>query len=133
MKGRIPTISDSGFFISRTFFSELVRAIGTGFRSMPTQRKLLMDISDWRVKIDEIDNKLLKLFNQRAGYALEIGKIKRERNEPVYNPAREDQIYEHVQQENPGPLSDQAIRRLFERIIDETRRLERELTEKEGK
>jgi chorismate mutase len=72
------------------------------------------------------------LFNQRAGYALEIGKIKRVKDEPVYNPAREDQIYEHVQKENPGPLSDQAIRRLFERIIDETRRLERELTGKEG-
>lgn len=91
-----------------------------------------MDISDWRIKIDAVDDKLLELFNKRAGYALEIGKIKRERSEPVYNPAREDQIYEHVQQVNPGPLPDQAIRRLFERIIDETRRLERELTEKEG-
>lgn len=92
-----------------------------------------MDISDWRVKIDGVDDKLLELFNQRAGYALEIGKIKRLNSQPVYSPAREDQIYEHVQHANPGPLSDQAIRRLFERIIDETRRLERELTEKEGK
>ena len=91
-----------------------------------------MDISDWRIKIDATDDKLLELFNQRAGYALEIGKIKREHNQPVYNPAREDQIYDHVQQANPGPLSGQAIRRLFERLIDETRRLEREMTEKEG-
>jgi chorismate mutase len=91
-----------------------------------------MDICDWRVKIDEVDDKLLELFNQRAGYALEIGKIKRERGERIYNPSREDQIYGHVQQANPGPLSDEAIRRLFERIIDETRRLERELTGKEG-
>lgn len=92
-----------------------------------------MDISDWRVKIDEVDDKLLELFNQRAGFALEIGKIKREMGERVYNPDREDQIYEHVQRVNPGPLSDEAIRRLFERIIDETRRLERELTGKDGK
>ena len=92
-----------------------------------------MDISHWRIKIDEVDDKLLELFNERAGYALEIGKIKRQNDVPVYNPAREDQIYEHVQKMNPGPLSDQAIRRLFERIIDETRRLEREVTEKEGK
>ncbi len=91
-----------------------------------------VDINDWRIKIDAVDDKLLELFNRRAGYALEIGKIKREHDQPVYNPAREDQIYEHVQQVNPGPLSDQAIKRLFERIIDETRRLERELTEKEG-
>jgi chorismate mutase len=92
-----------------------------------------MDISDWRIKIDEVDHKLLELFNRRAEYALEIGKIKRRQQIPVYNPQREDQIYEHVQQENPGPLSDAAIRRLFERIIDETRRLERETTGEEGR
>ncbi|MBW7996301.1 MAG: chorismate mutase [Candidatus Glassbacteria bacterium] len=91
-----------------------------------------MDICDWRIKIDEVDNKLLELLNQRAGYALEIGRIKRKMGVPVYNPAREDQIYDNIQESNPGPLSDEAIRRLFERIIDETRRLERELTEKEG-
>ncbi|MEA2062352.1 MAG: chorismate mutase [Gemmatimonadota bacterium] len=87
------------------------------------------DIGHWRVKIDELDDRLLELFNHRAGYALEIGKIKRLASAPVYCPERENQIYAHVRQANPGPLSDGAISRLFERIIDETRRLEREHTE----
>ena len=87
------------------------------------------DISDWRKKIDEIDDQLLELFNRRAGYALEIGKIKRLADIPVYSPLREDRIYSHVRAGNAGPLSDGAISRLFERIIDETRRLEREQTE----
>ena len=91
-----------------------------------------MDISDWRARIDEIDEKLIELFNQRARIALEIGRIKKELGVPVFNPDREDFIYDHVQRNNPGPLSNAAIRRLFERIIDETRRLERELTEQEG-
>ncbi|MBN2289808.1 MAG: chorismate mutase [Candidatus Glassbacteria bacterium] len=87
------------------------------------------EIEGWRIKIDEIDNRLLELFNRRAGYALEIGKIKRRTDIPVYCPERENQIYKHVKAENPGPLSDGAISRLFERIIDETRRLEREQSE----
>jgi len=87
------------------------------------------EIGDWREKIDSIDNQLLELFNRRARYALEIGKIKRLTDMPVYCPLREDQIYSHVRENNPGPLSDSAISRLFERIIDETRRLEREHSE----
>ena len=88
-------------------------------------------IERWRLKIDEIDQKLVELFNRRAEYANEIGNIKRKLEIPVYNPQRENQIYSHVQLLNSGPLSNEAIRRLFERIIDETRRLERENFEKE--
>lgn len=88
------------------------------------------DIEHWRIKIDEIDEKLLELFNLRAEYACEIGKIKRKLGLPIYAPEREDQIYDHIRQTNPGPLPDSAVVRLFERIIDETRRLEREQSEK---
>jgi len=84
------------------------------------------EIDDWRLKIDRIDEQLVELFNRRAEYASHIGKIKKKLGISVYNPDRENQIFNHVQQRNPGPLSDEAIRRLFERIIDETRRLERE-------
>ena len=87
------------------------------------------EIGDWRKKIDEIDRQLLELFNRRARHALEIGKIKRLTNKPVHCPIREAQIFSHVRAGNPGPLSDGAISRLFERIIDETRRLEREQSE----
>jgi chorismate mutase len=43
----------------------------------------------------------------------------------VYQPDREAEVLEHVQSINPGPLDDGAVKRLFERIIDEARRLER--------
>jgi chorismate mutase len=88
------------------------------------------EIEDWRKKIDELDEKLVKLFNLRAEFAIEIGKIKYLLNIPLHSPQRETQIYDHVQSMNAGPLSDAAIRRLFERLIDETRRLERETCEK---
>ena len=88
------------------------------------------EIDDWRLKIDEIDEKLVELFNRRADFASEIGTIKKKLGTPVYSPERENQIFNHVQSRNSGPLSNAAIRRLFERIIDETRRLERENFEK---
>lgn len=84
------------------------------------------EIDDWRLKIDEIDEKLVELFNRRAEYASEIGNIKKKLGIRIYSPDRENQIFNHVQSRNPGPLPNEAIRRLFERIIDETRRLERE-------
>lgn len=85
-----------------------------------------MDIEDWRVRIDEVDLKILGLLNQRADYSLEIGEIKQRRHLPIYVPEREKQIYDRLEQLNSGPLSNAAVRRLFERIIDESRRLESE-------
>ncbi len=84
-----------------------------------------MSIDDWRRRIDEIDLKLLALLNERANCALEIGQEKHLKGLPVYQPARENEILGNVERANPGPLPDTAIRRLFERIIDEARSLER--------
>jgi len=88
--------------------------------------KKLTTIDAFREKIDDLDKKIIRLLNQRAHYADQIGHIKRALNLPVYVPSREEQVIEHVQTYNPGPLSAEAIRRLYERIIDESRRLERE-------
>jgi len=88
-----------------------------------------MDIENWRHRIDAVDLKILALLNERARYSLEIGKIKQRLGLPIYVPEREQQIYEQVERLNPGPLSGKAIRRLFERIIDESRRLEKEMSE----
>ena len=90
-----------------------------------------MDISDWRDEIDRIDEELVKLLNQRSQCALEIGHIKHELGIPVYSPNREAQVIHHVMSINPGPLDGAAIRRLFERIIDESRTLERVTMERE--
>jgi chorismate mutase len=84
-----------------------------------------MNIFDWRRRIDEIDKKLVKLLNERSQCALEIGRIKQESNIPLYQPDRENEVLENAENENKGPLTDAAIRRLFERIIDEARSAER--------
>lgn len=84
-----------------------------------------MTIDDIRQAIDRLDNELLRIFNERAALALEIGEIKKERGLPVYDPTREKKIFERMKEANPGPLDDGAIVRLFERVIDESRRLER--------
>lgn len=82
-------------------------------------------LDDLRRNIDEIDAQLVELLNARASCALEIGRVKQQAGMPVYQPGRESQVLDHVRQINPGPLDNRAIKRLFERIIDEARRLER--------
>ncbi len=84
------------------------------------------DLEPFREQIDEIDQKLVQLLNERSGLANNIGHIKQQLGLPIYMPAREKQILKNVMRMNPGPLSAEAVRRLFERIIDETRALERQ-------
>ncbi len=86
-----------------------------------------LDIDDWRQKIDEIDEALLQLLNERARCTMEIGRIKKRRKMPVYDPERERQIFERLERLNQGPLPQQAVKRLFERIIDESRHLEKDI------
>lgn len=84
-----------------------------------------MTIEDWRRRIDEIDRRLVELLNERSRCAIEIGQMKRSLGLPVYQPDREQEILANVERLNPGPLADTAVRRLFERVIDEARSLER--------
>jgi len=84
-----------------------------------------MTISDWRRRMDEIDKKLVDLLNKRSRCALEIGRIKQEQGSPIYQPGRENEVLANAESNNKGPLSHAAIRRLFERIIDEARSAER--------
>lgn len=87
-----------------------------------------MKIDEIRDEIDRLDSELLRIFNERASLALRIGEIKKGLDLPVYDPAREKRIFNRMTEENLGPLDDQAIVRLFERVIDESRRLERIMT-----
>ena len=84
-----------------------------------------MNIEEWRRKIDEIDRKLVELLNERSRCALEIGRLKRAANLPLYQPEREREVLEGAERANHGPLPNTAIRRLFERILDEARSVER--------
>lgn len=92
-----------------------------------------MDIEDWRDEIDRLDEQLVKLLNARSQCAIELGRIKRERGLAIYSPDREREVIAHVTGINDGPLDRDAVRRLFERIIDESRRIERVTVERELK
>ena len=85
----------------------------------------MSDLDGWRRRIDEIDLQLVKLLNERSNCAVEIGHIKKTLNLPAWAPAREAEILRNVVKANGGPLDNAAVRRLFERIIDEARSLER--------
>ena len=87
------------------------------------------DLIPWRERIDEIDRAIMRLLNERATCAIAIGTIKRYIGMPIYVPSREEDVLNNVTKSNPGPLADQAVRHLYERIIDETRSLERQLSE----
>ena len=91
-----------------------------------------MEIGEIRKRIDLLDDVLLRIFNERARLALEIGHHKKVLGLPVYDPSREKRIFNRMKEDNPGPLDDGAIVRLFERVIDESRRLERIMTQAEG-
>jgi chorismate mutase len=89
------------------------------------EESLVSALDELRKRIDGLDDALVRLLNARAACALEIGRVKKELGLPIYQPAREADVLGHVQDINPGPLDDGAVKRLFERIIDEARRLER--------
>jgi chorismate mutase len=84
-----------------------------------------------RDAIDRVDEVLVKLLNQRAKYAVQIGELKGVLALPIYSPDREKEVLRHVAAVSDGPLEEPAVRRLFERIIDESRRVERESAHKE--
>ncbi len=84
------------------------------------------DLKPLRDRIDEIDRVILQLMNERSRCANVIGHIKKKLDLPVYAPRREEEVIENVLAANEGPLPDAAVRRLFERVIDETRSLERQ-------
>jgi chorismate mutase len=84
-----------------------------------------MDISDWRQKIDELDVEIVRLINKRAEAARAIGELKRTADLPVYEPRREQEVFDRVRKTNPGPLADAELLHVYERIIDVMRTLQR--------
>jgi chorismate mutase len=90
-----------------------------------------MDIADWRKKIDEIDQKLVEILNQRAQAAQEIGRLKRKTSMPVYEPDRERIVLAQVQEQNRGPLQHRHLIQIYERIMDVMRNIQKdEIVEK---
>jgi len=87
-----------------------------------------MDIEDWRKKIDQLDEQIVQLISRRAEAAQAIGEIKRFASSPIYEPKREQAVFDHVSHVNPGPLANAEMLHIYERIIDVMRTLQRRNT-----
>ena len=88
----------------------------------------VLTIEALRNRIDVIDDQLVRLINVRVACAVEVGRLKHEAGVPIYQPEREAQVLGRVRDsatELAGPLTAEAVVRIFERIIDEARRAER--------
>ena len=85
-----------------------------------------MDLEHWRDQIDSLNKQLVDLLNERAQCAISVGEIKRSQGLPLYAPERETAVLNQLKALNKGPLSDEAVQRIFRQIIDETLRLEQE-------
>ncbi len=88
----------------------------------------VMTIDELRSRIDVIDEQLVRLLNVRVACAVEVGRLKHEAGVPIYQPDREAQVLGRVRKsatDLAGPLTAEAVVRIFERVIDETRRAER--------
>jgi chorismate mutase-like protein len=85
-----------------------------------------MDIAGWRKKIDELDRQLVELLSRRAQAAQEIGRLKRNTSLPIYEPERERDVFSNVQKINPGPLPNRDLIRIYERIMDVMRNIQKE-------
>jgi len=91
-----------------------------------TQEEARQALARCRQRIDEVDLRILALLNERTRIVEEIGRIKKVVNLPIYEPSREDEVFRNVTGHNQGPLSAEAVRRVFERIIDEARSIQRQ-------
>ena len=79
-----------------------------------------------RERIDEIDRRLVALLNERTSIVEEIGRVKKEANLGIYEPKRENQVFDNITSHNCGPLTADGVKRIFERIIDEMRRVQKD-------
>jgi len=82
-------------------------------------------LRDCRDRIDELDRRILDLINQRTRIVERIGQVKQGLKMPIYEPKREDEVFRNVTGNNRGPLPAEAVRRVFERIIDEMRNVQK--------
>ena len=78
-----------------------------------------------RTNIDKLDLQILKLINERASLASEIGRIKTDQGAEVFSPAREEEVFKHVLESNKGPLDEGTIRAVFREIMSGARALQK--------
>jgi chorismate mutase-like protein len=90
-------------------------------------------LEEYRVTIDGLDRRIVELLNERTRVVEDIGRVKRSAELPIYEPRREDQVFDNISQASAdGPLTKEAVRRIYERIIDEMRTIQRVRMEEGG-
>ena len=82
-------------------------------------------LAECRERINELDRQLVDLLNARTRIVEDIGRIKRDCGMRIYEPKREEEVLRNIEQHNQGPMAHESARRIFERIIDEMRTLQR--------
>jgi chorismate mutase len=97
-----------------------------------TQEEARTKLDEFRVLIDDVDKRIVELLNERTLVVEEIGRVKRLGKLPIYEPKREEEVFANVTACNRGPLTKEALRRIFERVIDEMRSIQRARMESEG-
>jgi chorismate mutase-like protein len=85
----------------------------------------LLTLEDCRRRIDDLDLRILALLNERTAVVQQIGEAKQSLDLPIYEPRREDAVYANVTGHNNGPLPPESLKRIFERIIDEMRTVQK--------
>ena len=90
------------------------------------------ELEKCRVLVDDVDRRIVALLNERTRVVENIGRVKRQTNLPIYEPKREDQVFANISAANRGPLTEEAVRRIFERIIDEMRMIQRVWMKSDG-
>jgi chorismate mutase len=83
-------------------------------------------LARFRERIDQIDRRLVELLNERTAIVEDIGRTKREARMAIYEPTRESQVFDNITSHNGGPLTEDGLKRIFERIIDEMRRVQKD-------
>ena len=93
----------------------------------------LEKLAECRVLIDAVDVKILALLNERTQIVEEIGRVKQTLTLPIYEPKREEQVFANITAHNQGPLPNDAVKRVFERIIDEMRNIQQQRMKQQKK
>jgi chorismate mutase len=86
----------------------------------------MQTLARYRERIDQIDRRLVELLNERTAIVEDIGRTKREAQMAIYEPKRESQVFDNITSHNGGPLTEDGLKRIFERIIDEMRRVQKD-------
>jgi len=89
----------------------------------PEAEKLLIELRD---EINSLDKSIVQLLNKRTLYAVYIGRVKGELGLPSYSPEREKEISEKINSYLEEPLTKAALQRIYERIVDESRAIQKE-------